>query len=173
MTENVILHIGTTSELERLADYLHDAVFKAEDVVWSRSEGEVSIRFWREGDELPSRRVFSLLPFVHTRRFQRAECIVQWRNVRQLICQARDRLNYHCLTDVRTSVVDAVHKIEFLTEGAMELYLLADDVDGRCYDTGEVTENQFGFTTIGLGKYPRPKHARGRGNSGREKKVLG
>ncbi len=159
MGANLKISVRTPADLERLGGYLHDAVFKTESVVWSQNESEASMRFWREADEIPSRPLFRLLPFVHTRRFRRAECVVQWRSVRQLVSRERDRLDYHCVTEIQTSMVEGVQKIEFVTESAMDLYLLVDELDAECRDTGEVTENQFGLTTLALRRFPRTKPA--------------
>jgi hypothetical protein len=134
----------------RLSDLLHDAVFRAAEVNWNHVEREVGMRFWREADELPSSPLSSLLPFVRARRFRRVECIVVWRSVHELVCSERDHLDYHCITGVRVSVTGKRQKIEFVTEGAMELYVLADEINGEYRDTGRVTEDQFGFRTLTL-----------------------
>ena len=160
MTANLTISVRTPDDLEHLGDCLHDAVFEAQSVIWSQDEREVRMRFWREAGETPSRALSWLLPFVRWRRFRRVECVVRWWSVRQLVSRERDRLDYHCVTEVRGSTVDGVQKIEFVTEGTMDLYLVVDELDGECHDTGEVTENQFGFGTLALGWLPRTKRTR-------------
>lgn len=161
MTSILSIDIRTPNDIDILAAYLHDAVFRADEVKLLPSQHEVTMRFWRETTEIASRSLFPLLPFVYTRRFRRAECVLSWRNVRQFVCRERDPLDYHCVTSVRADLADGVQKIEFVTEGALDLQLVVGELDAECRDTGKVTENQFGFKTLTLRRFPRAK-SRGR-----------
>jgi len=150
MNDNCTITIRNASNISQLADAVHDAVFRVEDVLWDSGRNMFQLTMWRECEEIPSKPLLRIIPFIHKKRFRRVRCIMTWQGVVEASVRESSSIDHHCLTGITYSLLqNGFHSIRFQTEGAIELHLVANEFYCTCEDTGEFTDEQFGFVTLG------------------------
>ena len=145
------MEVQDVGDLSVLGAHLHDAVFGRTDLDWDRDKRVVTLHLWREGSEMKSKRLIRFLPFITSRRFKRVRCALRLYDVTDVIVSEKAALDHHCVTGFAHAFVDGRHRITVGTAGTMALCIVVEQLAGECKDTGDVTEEQFGFTTLGFG----------------------
>lgn len=144
--------VGSPSELGELSDVLHDAVFLPEDVRWDSEQGTLEVHLWRECEELRSESIARFLPLIRRRRFRRARCMLRCSNVVQADVAETSPIGYHSLVAIQHCIVNGLHQLRFESEGAMAISCTSNKLEVECADTGEFSDEQFGYVTLGLKK---------------------
>ena len=149
----VVLHmiVKSGSELAELSDALHDAVFLRDDVRWDAEQGVLELYLWRECEELRSEPVVWFLPFIRRRRFRRARCLLSCSNLIEADVAESDEIGHHSLVAIRHRIVHGLHQLTFESEGAITISCTGNQLEIECADTGEFSDQQFGYLTLGLG----------------------
>lgn len=145
--------IDGVETLAKASTLLHDAVFRSSDIVVNTHKREFRMRLWREVPECwRARRVCVVLSRIEVLR---AECELYFCDVVDATIAIQDHLEYYSLFGIRPDRQRS--RLRFLTESSITLALSIDQVSGTVADTGKTTWNQFGYSTIGVGREARKR----------------
>ena len=144
MGENLSLNIQDKNEIEIASTFLHDAVFRDQDIQFDPDAKKFTLSFWRE---LPEVKRTTRVWFVFQKtKYLRAACNLTVFDVKSVDIQVRDKLHYYSV--FRLDYRSEGQSVHFETEGAIGITLHVERLAGRLVDTGERTWEQFGYSTI-------------------------
>ena len=144
MAEKLSLNIQDENGLEIASNILHDAVFREQDLQFDPEAKKFTLSLWREVTEV-KRTTRVWLVFKKT-KYLRAACTLTIFDVKSDDIRVRDKLRYYSVFKMTYNTDGQL--IHFETEGTIGITLHVEKLAGRMADTGEITWEQFGYSTI-------------------------